>query len=935
MKIQQYYYMGVIKASFCIVLVLYLVGAIISLEEKRKEAQEELLIQLFDPKSEIFDKDTAELLWTTCWEDLIKIEDVDSCPIQSPSNTNEISLERGIIVQRNIENVINNCQPQLREGFIDCLRRHNPLIHVSKNSLHASYVRLLSSRRNLGHVLLQDVSRAEDVGDESVQTKTKTENTAPKESGSEQNVFVIVGITAVSSFGIAAFVFIFCCRCSRATVDQTDEKPLLSLCRTDYSNGSFNSRNPPQESMKKEDSIETLMSSKILFDDNKNKNLAHEIYSMRLAGPYEISSVGLGGADASAAASARPSMDLKPPPGRVGPPLPLKPPPGRPNPPSDPSIPPPSADENNPPLLPPPAADAPPPPPPPKPSNAPPPPAPPPSRGGGGPPPPPPPGGKGPPPPPPPGAKGPGPCPPPPPAPKGGGGPRPPGPPPLKGAIGGKARPPGRGPEGPGGVPKPKLKPFFWDKVQANSDQAMVWNQLKAGSFQFNEEMMESLFGYNAAQEKSKPGMKKESREQTPQYIQIIEPKKAQNLSILLKALNVTLEEVRDALLEGNEIPPEFLNTLLKMAPSQEEELKLRLFTGDLHMLGPADRFLKAIVDIPFAFKRIETLHYMCTLSDELITTRDSFGVLEVACEELKSSRLFLKLLEAVLKTGNRMNDGTFRGGAQAFKLDTLLKLSDVKGVDGKTTLLHFVVQEIIRTEGIRAMRMSKESLSFSSIKTDDLLEDVNLENEDQYRDLGLNVVSRLSSELENVKKAAALDVDGLISTTARLGHGLIKAREFVNTELKTLEDDQGYYEVTKSFVESAEEGVANLLREEKKIMALIKSTGDYFHGNSGKDEGLRLFPIVRDFLLMLDKVCKEIKTIPKKPPPAAAAQAQAQAAPPAAPASNNNNEKQESGSSKTSTETGAAPPPPPIFRNRLPVVAERTGDFSSDDDSP
>ena len=59
----------------------------------------------------------------------------------------------------------------------------------------------------------------------------------------------------------------------------------------------------------------------------------------------------------------------------------------------------------------------------------------------------------------------------------------------------------------------------------------------------------------------------------------------------------------------------------------------------------------------------------------------------QVASEVLRNSRLFLKLLEAVLKTGNHMNDGTFRGGAQAFKLDTLLKLSDVKGVDGKTTL--------------------------------------------------------------------------------------------------------------------------------------------------------------------------------------------------------------------------------------------------------
>ncbi|XP_039126828.1 hypersensitive-induced response protein 4-like isoform X3 [Dioscorea cayenensis subsp. rotundata] len=33
---------------------------------------------------------------------------------------------------------------------------------------------------------------------------------------------------------------------------------------------------------------------------------------------------------------------------------------------------------------------------------------------------------------------------------------------------------------------------------------------------------------------------------------------------------------------------------------------------------------------------------------------------------------------------------------ADAFKLDTLLKLSDVKGTDGKTRLLHLVIQEII-----------------------------------------------------------------------------------------------------------------------------------------------------------------------------------------------------------------------------------------------
>jgi hypothetical protein len=32
---------------------------------------------------------------------------------------------------------------------------------------------------------------------------------------------------------------------------------------------------------------------------------------------------------------------------------------------------------------------------------------------------------------------------------------------------------------------KTKLKPFFWDKVTANANQSMVWDNLKAGSFQY------------------------------------------------------------------------------------------------------------------------------------------------------------------------------------------------------------------------------------------------------------------------------------------------------------------------------------------------------------------------------------------------------------------------------------------------------------------
>lgn len=62
--------------------------------------------------------------------------------------------------------------------------------------------------------------------------------------------------------------------------------------------------------------------------------------------------------------------------------------------------------------------------------------------------------------------------------------------------------------------------------------------------------MIESLFGLtnqNKNQRKKDPA----SLEPAIQYIQVIDPRKAHNLSILLRALNVTTEEVVDALNQG------------------------------------------------------------------------------------------------------------------------------------------------------------------------------------------------------------------------------------------------------------------------------------------------------------------------------------------------------------------------------------------------
>jgi hypothetical protein len=81
------------------------------------------------------------------------------------------------------------------------------------------------------------------------------------------------------------------------------------------------------------------------------------------------------------------------------------------------------------------------------------------------------------------------------------------------------------------------------------------------------------------------------------------------------------------------------------MAPTQEEELKLRLFSGELTQLGPAERFLKVLVDIPFAFQRLECLMFMLILREEVSSIKDSFATLEVITQTPTTQIYFESLI--------------------------------------------------------------------------------------------------------------------------------------------------------------------------------------------------------------------------------------------------------------------------------------------------
>jgi hypothetical protein len=66
-----------------------------------------------------------------------------------------------------------------------------------------------------------------------------------------------------------------------------------------------------------------------------------------------------------------------------------------------------------------------------------------------------------------------------------------------------------------------------------------------------NEEMIETLFVSNSTRRLSKSGTKGPNSSLCSQENKVLDPKKSQNIAIMLRARNATKEEVCKALLDG------------------------------------------------------------------------------------------------------------------------------------------------------------------------------------------------------------------------------------------------------------------------------------------------------------------------------------------------------------------------------------------------
>uniref|UniRef100_A0A8C6Z3C1 Diaphanous related formin 3 n=1 Tax=Nothoprocta perdicaria TaxID=30464 RepID=A0A8C6Z3C1_NOTPE len=309
--------------------------------------------------------------------------------------------------------------------------------------------------------------------------------------------------------------------------------------------------------------------------------------------------------------------------------------------------------------------------------------------------------------------------PPPPPLPSNGAIPPPPPPPPLPPSMKGLGIPPPPPPPGlPGPQPSPPphalpfglrpkkefrpeitMKRFNWSKIRPQEmTESCFWVKAEEDKYE-NADMLCKLELTFCCQKKVKKEEEdfeeKKSIKKRIKELKVLDPKIAQNLSIFLGSFRMPYEEIKTMILEVDEtqLAESMIQNLIKHLPEQEQLNALSKLKSEYNNLSEPEQFGVVMSNVKRLRPRLSAILFKLQFEEQVNNIKPDIMAVSAACEEIKKSKSFSKLLELVLLMGNYMNAGSRNAQTFGYNLSSLCKLKDTKSADQKTTLLHFLVE--------------------------------------------------------------------------------------------------------------------------------------------------------------------------------------------------------------------------------------------------
>uniref|UniRef100_A0A803L6C9 Formin-like protein n=1 Tax=Chenopodium quinoa TaxID=63459 RepID=A0A803L6C9_CHEQI len=299
-------------------------------------------------------------------------------------------------------------------------------------------------------------------------------------------------------------------------------------------------------------------------------------------------------------------------------------------------------------------------------------------------------------PPPPPAPKGLAPGPPPPPAPKSMGAPPPP-PSVGRGKIsvgmaGSRNRPASTT------TKKSSLRPLHWSKV-TRAVKGSLWadtqkQESQAAAPEIDISELESLFSANTdASGGGKVGVRRGTNINKPEKVQLVDLRRAYNCEIMLTKIKMPLPDMLSAVLalDSSTLDIDQVENLIKFCPTKEEMETLKNYNGDRTMLGKCEQFFLELMKVPRVESKLRVFAFKITFSSQVSDLKGNLDTINAASREVRESVKLRQIMQTILTLGNALNQGTARGAAVGFKLDSLLKLSDTRAKNNKMTLMHYL----------------------------------------------------------------------------------------------------------------------------------------------------------------------------------------------------------------------------------------------------
>ncbi|XP_029797951.1 protein diaphanous homolog 1 isoform X3 [Suricata suricatta] len=437
--------------------------------------------------------------------------------------------------------------------------------------------------------------------------------------------------------------------------------------------------------------------------------------------------------------------------------------------------------------------------------------------------------------------------PPPPPLP---GGPGIPPPPPFPGGPGIPPPPPGMGVPPPlpfgFGVPAAPVLPFGltpkklykpevqlrrpnWSKfVVEDLSQDCFWTKVKEDRFENNELFAKLTLTFSAQTKTSKAKKDQEGGEEKKSVqkkkvkeLKVLDSKTAQNLSIFLGSFRMAYQEIKNVILEVNEsvLTESMIQNLIKQMPEPEQLKMLSELKDEYDDLAESEQFGVVMGTVPRLRPRLNAILFRLQFSEQVENIKPEIVSVTAACEELRKSESFSKLLEITLLVGNYMNAGSRNAGAFGFNISFLCKLRDTKSTDQKMTLLHFLAELC----------------------------------ENDHPD-----VLKFPDELAHVEKASRVSAENLQKNLDQMKKQISDVERDVQNFPAATDEKDKFVEKMTSFVKDAQEQYNKLRMMHCNMETLYKELGEYFLFDPKKVSVEEFFMDLHNFKNMFVQAVKE-----------------------------------------------------------------------------